>query len=529
VNCYFGVFRAIVNKKNKTFEHCKSLTTDVSNYSFTYHPIPAATPCEKEATEPCGSDWISKEYGEVHAWRSQAEMAECSPCKEPTPVPTPVPAAQEEKGIQFGGYLKLPTMNNVRSISLWARLTNFAHDHWVYLLDARSGLGSGWFTAKGLGGDWSKLYVNGAAANNWKYHKSNFLPDNQWMHIYVEAGKNFNDDINFMSRVSNNEHATGYLHGIAIWSTTKTEAQIKQMAQHVAPPNTDGLLAYFPFSEGSGSTVTSDLGYTNLAISGTLHGSPTWHKSSEACSSSQNKKMADFSSMSVMKASGWSMSAFNDGLQYGTSFRGWCGGQCTASMEATLKGKGQLKMTVKNEHGTANGNNYVRVFKNNAEVAKLMANMEQQFVMSFDDQDKIKIDEKYGIIRLKDVTICEVSPNPAPQPAPPVLSWVRDLPGTTSYDQAVQYCEAKDARLCTRAEICPNGHSGEEMPDGGFSATSDSWVPTSDSENSWVQTGKTGWPPCLLHTEINGGKHGKPSWGTQNGNHGFRHDVCCSS
>jgi len=106
--------------------------------------------------------------------------------------------------------------------------------------------------------------------------------------------------------------------------------------------------------------------------------------------------------------------------------------------------------------------------------------------------------------------------------------WTRTMPPTTSYSQAQQHCQTQGRRLCTRAEICPNGHAGGETPHGG-KASGDSWVPVNDEDNQWVQTGDGTWPSCQLHTEISGGSKGKPNWGPAQGNHGFRHDVCCAS
>lgn len=106
--------------------------------------------------------------------------------------------------------------------------------------------------------------------------------------------------------------------------------------------------------------------------------------------------------------------------------------------------------------------------------------------------------------------------------------WVQGYT-TSTYTRAKKECQ-KDGgrRLCTRAEICPDGHTGGERPDGG-KFHRDMWVPTSDWKDAWVQTG-TGWPTCLLHSEIDGGKHGNPSWSEEvGGEHGktFRGRICC--
>lgn len=108
--------------------------------------------------------------------------------------------------------------------------------------------------------------------------------------------------------------------------------------------------------------------------------------------------------------------------------------------------------------------------------------------------------------------------------------WTRTIdPAQATYSQMEQYCADTGRRICTRAEICPNGHHPGAVPDGG-KASGDSWVPVSDEVDQWVQTGDAYWPSCQLHTEIAGGVLPKPEWSSKGGEkhaHGFRHDLCC--
>ena len=150
------------------------------------------------------------------------------------------------------------------------------------------------------------------------------------------------------------------------------------------------------------------------------------------CSTGQARQLADFSGLSTMQRNGWSMHGFNDGLQYnGANFRGWCGGRCFASMEATMKGRGKLSFTVANEHKwDYSADNYVRVLKNNAEIARLGRGQQRTVNVNFNSKDKIKIDEKFGIIRVKGLSLtCQAEARPPVARRPRRR---RSLPGSWS-------------------------------------------------------------------------------------------------
>jgi len=133
-----------------------------------------------------------------------------------------------------------------------------------------------------------------------------------------------------------------------------------------------------------------------------------------------NKKLATFDSKKAMVNSGWRMYDFNDGLRYdGHSFRGWCARACWSKMIATLRGSGKISLTVKNEHKSQDKRNIVRVKKNADTVATLKSNVQKEVAFNFDDQDKIRIDEHFGIIRVKKIEFtCAPVPTPDPTPAP---------------------------------------------------------------------------------------------------------------
>lgn len=99
-------------------------------------------------------------------------------------------------------------------------------------------------------------------------------------------------------------------------------------------------------------------------------------------------------------------------------------------------------------------------------------------------------------------------------------------PQTTTYTDAVSICASYGGRLCYRAEYCPNGYAGGENPYGG-KKSGDQWAAVKDQVNNWVEVGNGGWPSCQLHTEINGGSYGLPSWSTNSTAQSFRNWVLC--
>ena len=118
--------------------------------------------------------------------------------------------------------------------------------------------------------------------------------------------------------------------------------------------------------------------------------------------------------------------------------------------------------------------------------------------------------------------------------------------GTNSWSASEAICATHGKTLCTRAQMCPYGHSGNNDVEGG-KRSGDTWAPAADEDNTWVAVG-TGWPSCQKHSEINNGAYGKPAWvrhthmrtqflsahpamqGTTSNYHGFRTNIaCCSS
>jgi hypothetical protein len=128
--------------------------------------------------------------------------------------------------IGSGGYIQAPSVTSIKTIIMIVRLTNTSG--WSYLLDARGGLGSGYWATE-IGPDWlnSSTYykdsVQRAYVNGTSYQELN---DNVWHHICLVYPTGFTDDVTFMARFSQNETTGGSCAEIMIFTTALTQQQI---------------------------------------------------------------------------------------------------------------------------------------------------------------------------------------------------------------------------------------------------------------------------------------------------------------
>ena len=89
---------------------------------------------------------------------------------------------------------------------------------------------------------------------------------------------------------------------------------------------------------------------------------------------------------------------------------------------------------------------------------------------------------------------------------------IESIGGSTSaltYDRAAQLCSIQGQRLCSAAELCPNGQPRAGLDK--FGAT-DNWIAVDNSPNEWVTFNRAGNRLCKTHTQVAGTT---PSWGTQ--------------
>ena len=106
------------------------------------------------------------------------------------------------------------------------------------------------------------------------------------------------------------------------------------------------------------------------------------------------------------------------------------------------------------------------------------------------------------------------------------LTW-HTTSGTNSWSESESLCATHSKTLCTRAQICPNGHSADSDVEGG-KRSGDQWAPAADEDNTWVQVGAvSSWPSCLKHSEIADAAYGKPAWGTTSAYYDHRTNIAC--
>jgi len=135
-----------------------------------------------------------------------------------------------------GQYVQLPTVSNARSIALWANIQNKTE---AFLLDAREGLASGYVcqTACGVGTDgigtgWSKLYIDGSqVTKGWSS-----IPTGRWVHIYLEAASNFNDNVYLMARYTGSSNLNGTIDEVMIFNRALSASEIRLLYENPGYP-----------------------------------------------------------------------------------------------------------------------------------------------------------------------------------------------------------------------------------------------------------------------------------------------------
>jgi hypothetical protein len=137
------------------------------------------------------------------------------------------------------GHVQLPHHTGIRSLSMWIAPYKDLGYSWEYMLDARSGLGSGWFaflnsmSSIHKGSMWSDtVYVNGVASNTAGLVTAASGASYQsapWIHVYIEADRVFSDDITLLARYTRNEILPGKIYCVHLWPTPLSADDI----QHV--------------------------------------------------------------------------------------------------------------------------------------------------------------------------------------------------------------------------------------------------------------------------------------------------------
>jgi hypothetical protein len=123
------------------------------------------------------------------------------------------------------GYIQAPNAS-FRTLIIIVRLRNTGY--WSYLLDARNGVGGGYF-ASATGGDWTTgttLYRD-TVATAWADEILLGWGDSTWRHTAMVTNYTFTDDVTFMARVSQNENIGGDIAEIMYFDTVLTAQQVK--------------------------------------------------------------------------------------------------------------------------------------------------------------------------------------------------------------------------------------------------------------------------------------------------------------
>ena len=120
----------------------------------------------------------------------------------------------------------LITSHQFRTVDIWINYKNIGVD-WKYLLDARPGAPSGWYSPLGIGGNWVTQYVNGVRTTVSFSH----ITINSWCNLTLISNQNYTSTINFMSRFSNTEFAGGEISQIKTYNRALTAEEVLQNFQ----------------------------------------------------------------------------------------------------------------------------------------------------------------------------------------------------------------------------------------------------------------------------------------------------------
>ena len=125
-------------------------------------------------------------------------------------------------------YLVTQTITSYKTLCFWINWINTGLG-WQYLLDARPGMGGGWFvpSTNSQGSDWnSTFYVNGVTKTGCN---TTNVPPNVWLYLCLEGiNPSYTSTINFMSRFTNNEVASGKISYIQMYNRALSAQEVLQ-------------------------------------------------------------------------------------------------------------------------------------------------------------------------------------------------------------------------------------------------------------------------------------------------------------
>lgn len=129
--------------------------------------------------------------------------------------------------------------------------------------------------AKVTANQWVHVAVVRTSATNMKIYIDGVLKDNatfsapaSWTPNKVNIGSRW--------RASMTDYFGGKIDEVRVWNTARTQAEIKaNMFNHTLSNSASGLVAYYRFNEGSGSSTANSCTNTS-GVDGTLNNSPSW-------------------------------------------------------------------------------------------------------------------------------------------------------------------------------------------------------------------------------------------------------------
>ncbi|CAK0802270.1 unnamed protein product [Prorocentrum cordatum] len=171
------------------------------------------------------------------------------------------------------GYVHLPYASGIRSLSMWFAPYKDLGYSWEYIVDARTGLGSGWFsflnsmTSIHKGTNWrDTIYVNGVATTTSGLISaitSASYTSAPWVHLYIAADTTFGDDILLFSRYTGNEGMPGKIYSVQLWPSELSAADISNtmhgMAASVTPVASYSAADMTAFKHGHATLVSASL------------------------------------------------------------------------------------------------------------------------------------------------------------------------------------------------------------------------------------------------------------------------------
>jgi hypothetical protein len=133
-------------------------------------------------------------------------------------------------GISVNGYLQLPQLSNITTISIWfKRANNISSDALSYLLDGREGGNGTYIYGYGTGPGWNttggKYYLNGESPQDIPYDFMPLFGGTIWQNITITTPTPFNDNLTLFARFTQNESLNATFGPIMIYNRAITQAE----------------------------------------------------------------------------------------------------------------------------------------------------------------------------------------------------------------------------------------------------------------------------------------------------------------